>query len=58
MRIFILICSTYTFGSEQAAALYFNHFETVNVMANVMRIQYVSLYSATCVRDIIRSGKY
>jgi len=57
-RIFILICSTYTFGSEQAAALYFNHFETVNVTINVMRIQYVSLYSTTCVRDIFHTGKY
>jgi len=43
-RIFILICSTYTFGSEQGAALYFNHFETVNVTVNVMRIQYVFHY--------------
>jgi hypothetical protein len=37
-------CSTYTFGSEQAAALYFKHFETVNVTVNVMRIQYVFHY--------------
>jgi hypothetical protein len=38
---FDLFHIAYTFGSEQAVALYFNHFETVNVMVNVMCIQYV-----------------